>query len=275
MTREEQVFLEIWFENYIDGFRNQDGVLHPMLELKRCHSLRVAENVKFITGALKLPEEECLAEGTGLVHDIGRFTQFARFGSFCDADTVNHGAEGRIVLETHGISLQHDCQDWEQLLFAVEYHNRNLTDIPCDFNSKQDFLLRLIRDADKLDIMEFVLSAVVSDGFRDLPLMLPNISLCRKPSPEVLEEAQNTQSVSSCNLSTLADLLIMIATWFYDLNYEPTLHLILQRDILSRIQKELPETKAVSDIFGNITDRLLKNRYCINFTNTYSKIESH
>ena len=261
MTKEEQGFLEIWFRDYIHRFRNRDGVLHPMLELKRCHSLRVAENARSIAVALKLPEAgQRMAEGAGLVHDVGRFTQFARHGSFRDTDTVDHGAEGRRILETQDLPLLHDPGDRELLLCAVEYHNRNRMDIPRGFSCEQDRLLRLIRDADKLDIMELVLRTVASDGFRDLPMMLPHVRLCRELSPEVLKEAQNTRSVSSSNISTLADFLVMIATWFYDLNYLPTLHIAVERDILFRIQRELPETKAVSDVFASITDAILTGR---------------
>jgi hypothetical protein len=53
-------------------------------------------------------------------------------------------------------------------------------------------------------------------------------------------------------------MLIMIATWFYDLNYSQSLHIALERDMLSRIQKELPETQSVNNIFADITDTILK-----------------
>jgi hypothetical protein len=259
MTKEEQGFLATWFEDYIDQFRDQDGVLHSIQELKRCHSLQVARNASFIAAVLKLPEaEQRLAEGAGLVHDLGRFSQFAQQSSFQDYDSMDHGAEGRRVLETQDQPLLQDPGDWEKLLYVVEFHNKNSLDIPRGFSHERDCLLRLIRDADKLDIMEIVLCGIASDGFCNLPSMLPRICLCRDISPEVLKEAQNLKSVSSKNLSTLADFLVMIATWFYDLNYLPTLELAFQRNILYRIQKELPDTKAVRSLFVDITNTIFK-----------------
>ena len=131
MTKKGQDTLRTWFESYIDRFRDRDGFLHSMLELKRCHSLRVAGNARFIAAALSLPEsEQRLAEGVGLVHDVGRFTQFARYGSFRDADTVDHGAEGRRVLEEQDLFFLPDSGDRERLFCVVEYHNRKQTDIP-------------------------------------------------------------------------------------------------------------------------------------------------
>lgn len=259
MTKEGLGFLKIWFEGYLNRFCNKDGILHPMLEMKRCHSIRVAENAKFIASALNVPEsEQYLAEGVGLIHDIGRFNQFAQHGSYRDADTVDHGAEGRRVLETENLPFPCKPEDRELLLCSVEYHNKNVLDIPVGFSYKQDRLLRLIRDADKLDIMDVVLQTITSDGFKDLPTMLPHIRLCREVSPEVLKEAQNTQSVLIGNLSTLGDFLIMVATWFYDLNYPPALRLAVEQDILFRIQRELPETEAANGLFASITTVIQK-----------------
>ncbi len=257
MTKEELRSLEAWFQKYLDRFRNGDGVLHPMLELKRCHSIRVAENAAFIAASMEATEsEKHLAEGTGLVHDVGRFTQFTEHGTFGDADTVDHGAEGRKVLEGEDLPFPDSPGDREQLLCAVEYHNKSRKDIPRDLGRGQDRLLKLIRDADKLDIMELVLGAVTSDGFQDLRTILPHIRLSREVSPEALQEAQNTQSVPYGNLSTLGDILVMIATWFYELNYPSTLRLAMERDLLWRIRKELPREEAIDDLFAGIASRV-------------------
>jgi len=256
MTKEELRSLEAWFQKYLDRFRDGDGVLHPMLELKRCHSIRVAENAAFIAVSLKAPEpEKYLAEGAGLIHDVGRFIQYAEYGTFGDVDTVDHGIEGRKVLETEDTPFLNSPGDREQLLCAVEYHNKSRKDIPRDLSREQDRLLRLTRDADKLDIMELILCITASHDFQDLSTMLPRIRLCREVSPEVLQEAQNTQSVSYGNLSTLGDILVLIATWFYELNYLSALRLAMERDVLSRIRSELPEEEAIDDLFAGITFR--------------------
>jgi len=99
---------------------------------------------------------------------VGRFTQFVRYGSYRDSDTIDHGAEGRRVLEEQNRSLLSDPVDLERILCAVEYHNRKRTDLPKGLIHAKTRFLNLIRDADKLDIMELVLRAVVLDWFQDL-----------------------------------------------------------------------------------------------------------
>jgi len=255
MTEKERDFLEIWFRDYVDRFRDSQGLLHPMLELKRSHSLRVAKNAKLIAVDLRLSEaEQRNAEVAGLIHDVGRFEQFERYLSFRDADTTDHGFEGYRILKAQEPPLVEDFTLWELLLCAVLHHNKRRIDLPSDISRGQEQLLWLVRDADKLDIMEIVLNSVASDGFRDFAVMLPNIRLTHDLSPEVLEEVQNTRSVSSDNLSTMADFLVMTASWFYDLNYIPTWRMAMDRDVLLRIRRLLPETRAVDKMFADIID---------------------
>jgi hypothetical protein len=130
MTAKEYSALCAWFEGYAAAFR-ENGVLHPMLELKRLHSLRVAENAGLIASKLgQGPGEIELARAAGLLHDAGRFTQFARYGSFSDTDTVDHGARGRRVLEEEESLPFHDAGERRRLFCAVQYHNRRTEDIP-------------------------------------------------------------------------------------------------------------------------------------------------
>jgi hypothetical protein len=42
------------------------------------------------------------------------------------------------------------------------------------------------------------------------------------------------------------------------MNYPPTRRLTVQRDILPRIRRELPDTKAVRELFAGITEAMLK-----------------
>jgi len=107
MTDDSRTLLIDWFDRYVNRYRDKKGNLPAALELKYRHSQRVAENARLIAQGLNLtPEKILMAEGCGLVHDIGRFPQYIRYESFHDADTVDHGQEGRRILEKnkfHGI----------------------------------------------------------------------------------------------------------------------------------------------------------------------------
>ncbi|HET57472.1 MAG TPA: HD domain-containing protein [Deltaproteobacteria bacterium] len=242
--------LDEWFRSYVDRFRDDNGTLSPPLELKRLHSLRVADNARLIAIALNLPERErCLAEAAGLVHDAGRFPQYAEFGSFRDADTVDHGAYGRKVLAREDIGRRFLESDWNNILCAVEYHNRLASDVPGGLDAEQRRTLDIVQDADKLDIMELVLRSVVDDGFSELPSMLPQISLNREISGTVLKEALEMKAVNIEKLATLGDFLVMLATWFYDFRFEQARRLVVERRIPDRVREELPDLPGVDRLF--------------------------
>ncbi|HOX23407.1 MAG TPA: HD domain-containing protein, partial [Elusimicrobiales bacterium] len=158
MKASEYVSLSRWFNNYADGFRDANGKLHPLLELKRCHSLRVARNAELIVlGNGDTPAKVKLAKAAGLLHDVGRFTQFVVCGSFWGGNSLDHGAHGYRVLKEKAATFFQNDDELEQLLCAVRYHNRKSEDIPVNLDTESAQLLKLVRDADKLDIIGIVL----------------------------------------------------------------------------------------------------------------------
>ena len=253
MTRDFRLFLNDWFDRYMQRYRDAKGVLPAALELKYRHSRHVAENARMIAEGLGLtPAEILLAEGCGLVHDIGRFPQYDRYGSFRDANTMDHGAAGRQTLEKEGLPLLIDADDWKRMACAVEYHNRKTADIPKNIPDDELRFLKLIRDADKLDIMELVMQSVARDGFSELFDMLPHIRLGQELTPLVMEEVQKTKTVSVESLQTVTDFLVMLASWFYDFNYAPARRLAASRDIIGRLERELPDTEAIRELLADI-----------------------
>lgn len=242
-----------WFERYVNRYRNKEGFLPFALDLKFGHSLRVAENARLIAEGLGLdPDDIQLAYLCSLVHDIGRFIQHERYGSFRDADTLDHGLAGRQVLEEENLASYFSPENWMRIICAVEYHNRKTDAIPAGLSAKTRELLNIIRDADKLDILDLVLQSVARDGFRNLPDMLPHIRLSRELTPAVLEEFQKNKTISSGSLATLADFLAMLATWFYDLNYAPSRRLAASRRIIERMEKELPDAENIRGLLDDI-----------------------
>lgn len=253
MTDDSRTLLIDWFDRYVNRYRDKKGNLPAALELKYRHSQRVAENARLIAQGLNLtPENILMAEGCGLVHDIGRFPQYIRYGSFHDADTVDHGQEGRRILEKEQIPRHFDADDGERIACAVEYHNKKVSDIPTNLKDEAIFFLRLIRDADKLDIMDLVMKSVANDGFSNLSDMLPHIRTSRELTPAVVEEILKTKTVSVNNLRTVTDFVAMLASWFYDLNYAPARALASDHHILRRIEEALPDTQDIRDLLTDI-----------------------
>lgn len=252
MTPKARFFIQ-WFERYTARYRDAEGLLPVALELKYRHSRRVAKNARLIARSLKLDEAEIqLAEICGLVHDIGRFPQYIRYGTFRDADTLDHGLAGRMTLEAEGAPSLFDEDEWVRVSCAVEYHNRKTAHLPENLPGNSRRLLNIVRDADKLDIMDLVLQSVARDGFRDLPGMLPHIRTDRELTSSVMEEFRKNRAISTNHLGTVADFLLMLASWFYDFNFSSSVQIAVSHNLIGRLQKELPDTPFILELFADI-----------------------
>lgn len=252
MTNEEYLKLAAWFGSYIKTFY-RDGVLPGPLEFKRIHSARVGVNAARIAAGLRLEAREAaLARAAGLLHDVGRFTQYARFGTFRDEESLDHGAESRRILEAEAAKLSGNGPGFLRLLAAVEYHNRKQEDLPSGLPPGEDSLLKLVRDADKIDIMESLVVSVEEDGFRSLHAMVPFIKLEKTLTPGVLEAVARGETLSIKNLFTLADIMVMAAGWFYDLNFGPARGVAAERGFLERLQRQLPSEPRLAGFFSDL-----------------------
>lgn len=244
-----------WFASYMEGFRGAGGALPGPLEFKRVHSARVAGNAALIASGLGLDAQEAaLARAAGLLHDAGRFNQFKLYASFKDAGSLDHGLEGRRVLEAEAAHLFPDAAARDRLLCAVQYHNRKAEELPAGLPPGHDSLLKLVRDADKLDIMETLLGCAESGDFGGLQDTIPDIKLEGGLTPGVAEAAARGEALSLKNLRTLADVLVMVAAWFNDLNYGPARRAASERAFLRRLRRRLPGGPAMENLFAGLEE---------------------
>ncbi|MBN1249107.1 MAG: hypothetical protein JXC32_15720 [Anaerolineae bacterium] len=54
------------------------------------------------------------------------------------------------------------------------------------------------------------------------------------------------------SLSTLGDFLVLISTWFHDLNFAPSRSLAARHGYLARLRQALPATEALATYFKDM-----------------------
>jgi hypothetical protein len=241
-----------WFQNYVDTFNDHNGQWHRFCEVKVDHCRRVAHEMRTLSKSLNwLPTGVLVAEAIGWLHDIGRFSQFRDFGTFSDAQSVNHGVRGwQVILQSNIVS---DLPDNEQqsILDAVYFHNGKA--LPGDLGKESLAMLKLIRDADKLNIFYVVYDALVQDGFQDLQHMLPHIKMDGPINPIILNELRWKRACSLTEVRSLTDFMLLQLSWIYDINYLPTFQQIAQRDIIANLLSYLPtDNHAINNVVGAI-----------------------
>ena len=240
-----------WFLAYVDRFRSE-GDLAPMQQLKLDHSLRVAEAAEALAGQEGWSAAAVrLARATGLLHDVGRFPQFARYGTFADRHSVDHARLGCEVLQAEDALAPLDPAAARALADAVRYHN--CLTIPTDLPRESLPLVRLTRDADKLDIYRVVLDSITSGAARRHPEILVGVDLDGPAGPAVVADVAAGRMASHHDVHSMADYLLLMAGWVYDINYPATMHELRRRGILETTAELLPDQTEVRAALACVT----------------------
>ncbi len=235
--------LHEWFRAYGAGFA-EAGLLPPMQRLKYDHCQRVAENARAIAEGLEWPAQAQLrAEAAGLLHDVGRFRQYAQYRTFVDRNSVNHAEYSCKVLAEENALDGVSCECRKVIMDAIRHHNGR--DLPPGLPPESLAMLKLVRDADKLDIYEVVDDALRNDQLHLYPEIVLHVDVDGPPSPAVLEGMASGTSIGYEQLKSLADFLLIQLNWVYDINYIPALRLIRQRRVVERIADHLPDSERI------------------------------
>lgn len=92
--------VEDTFKKYTDNYDTSD----EKIKLKVDHTYRVAALSERIAESLGLNKEDTdLAWIIGMLHDIGRFEQLKNYGTFSDADSIDHAHYGVKLLFDEGL----------------------------------------------------------------------------------------------------------------------------------------------------------------------------
>ena len=146
------------FERYVERFDPQD----PKIALKVEHTRRVADLAEKIARSLPegaSPEYVDLAWLLGLLHDVGRFEQVRRYGTFNDAASTSHAALGARVLFDGLDGAAPKVRDYvaapdEDGLIRTAVALHSSWRLPQDLDARTRRLCELLRDADKIDILK-------------------------------------------------------------------------------------------------------------------------
>lgn len=256
LSREKLVEIEKWFLDYVNMFE-QNPKIHDAVELKKLHCLRVRDNMVDIARSENLSDSDLyMAEVIGLLHDIGRFRQYREYKTFADHRSLNHGAFGVKVLLEEGILNSLLPEDKKFIFFAIGHHNG--ASLPEGAEGKAVFFGKMIRDADKLDILEIVLDQYrkIKTGEHIKSVML-ELADSDEVSQDVLEDLHKREIIKKEHLHTVSDFKLLQIGWVFDMHFLHTFVKVKQRNLLFDIYNEIPKkSKELEVIFQDILQYL-------------------
>ncbi|MBE9582067.1 MAG: HD domain-containing protein [Proteobacteria bacterium] len=259
MDKDDFASFQRWFSGYVGGYYTEDPAHDQTIRLKQEHTDQVCKEIVMLGQALNLPSQDMLlAETMALFHDLGRFEQYATYGTFEDARSENHAALGLRELVKHDVLSV--CSDEEQRLItkAIGYHNVRV--LPENELERTLFFARLLRDADKLDIWRVFIDYY--DGRYEetnstIVLGLPNDSAC---SPKIVNALRLERMADTRDMATLNDYKLLQISWVFDVNFEPTFRAVCERRYVEKITATLPQTREIREVVSAVLDYLKKRK---------------
>lgn len=235
------------FTGFAGDHLNGDTANDYHIRLKLDHSLRVLDNAQAIIAEEGITGREAdLATLAALYHDVGRFPQFARYATFKDAESVNHGRMGVLTLRSLDLPGTMTADDWRLVRAAVGLHN--VKQVNPSTPPLLATLVNVTRDADKLDIYGVILDHLSEE---DSPKGVVIHRLEEHPtkySPEVLNAVLDGAMCEYGMLRYSNDFILLMLGWLFMLNYATTVRLIRQRGLLGRAFGLLPKTEEIKEL---------------------------
>lgn len=227
-----------FFEKYVHEF----DMTNRKIEHKYHHTYRVLEYAKEIAKSLNLDEKEynraCVC---ALFHDLGRFPQIRDYDTFVDSESIDHGDKSYEILK------ENNYND-EIVLKAVKYHNKKY--VP-EFDELTDMHCKLIRDADKTDIMLYFLNEPIDNNY--------------DVDDAIIEKFEKHELLDNYKAKSEFVYVVRYLAFIFDINYKKTMEILLENNFLEKklnlIRNE--KNKEHIDYLEKILKDFIKERFDI------------
>ena len=218
------------------------------------HSIRVMEYSKRIAENINLTKEQVdLASLIGLLHDIARFEQWKRYGTYSDSASIDHGDFSVELLQENNFIREFiDTDMYDDIIItAIKNHNKYKIE---ELEGEKLLQAQIIKDADKLDIFY----QIATQYFKN-----PRETEIQDISDDFWEEFQREQCVHKRPNSTDIDDLILMTSFIYDIYYDYSFRIIHEEQFIEKIfgQFDFKKTEVKEKIEKVISQA---NSYIIN-----------
>ncbi len=240
-----------WFNTYCDSFEKLTAEQKRNFEIKRGHSIRVANLSNQLAVKLDFSDEEqILAYFIGLFHDIGRFAQLVEYNTFDDSKSIDHAAYSVEILKNEKVLEEFGIENDTLVYEAILYHNK--LKLPLNLKEQELKFAKLIRDADKMDILKVLIDYYTNRSATPNHTLTWELPKGTAISPAVAKAVLSEKLVSKESIESEIDIKIMQMSWVYDFNFRPSFEYILKNRFLESIYDTLPKNDLVIEIHRKI-----------------------
>lgn len=266
------------FAEYVRNYDPSD----EKIKLKIDHTYRVAGLCQRIAESLGLSEPDVdIAWLLGMLHDIGRFEQIRRFGTFNDVQSVDHAEFGADLLLKEGLirkfaeGYYEECElarsgneEAEQIIKNNEHHNKdtgllemairqhNKYRVKEDLTERQRMFCDILRDADKVDIFK-VNADIPMEIIYDVTTEELKNGIITK---EVLESFYKKETVLKSVRRSAVDHIVGHISLLFELVYKESYRQAKEQGYVYKLldfKSDVPEVNAEFDDMRKYVDEFL------------------
>ena len=232
----------------------------PKIALKVGHTYMVAQLCEQIAKSIGLNDEDILIAWTcGMLHDIGRFEQVKRFGTFFDSLSVDHATFGADLLFKEGLFerfiSQNDIDVTNVELIEQTIRVHSLFRIP-EMGERETMFANILRDADKIDILRVNTQTRPEDVY--------NVSTQELRTSSVSEEVKKAFDEGHCakrsDRTSAIDYLVGHVCLVYELVYPISRQIAFEQGYLYKLLEFVSDNPDTNAWFAHMKEAMQELR---------------
>lgn len=235
------------FDTYVNQFDVQDDKVRLKIE----HTARVTALCERIARSLQLSEEDVnLAWVMGLLHDVGRFEQLKDFGTFNDAQSIDHAKYGVKLLFDEGHIRDYIEDETCDDLIRTAIWNHNVFRMPEELTERELLFCQILRDADKIDILRVNVEIPIETIYNCTTEELKQAIV----TEEVLKSFAEEHAVEHRFKKTPVDHVVGHASLVFELVYPISICIVEEQGYLEKILHFSSENVRTKEQFARIAE---------------------
>ncbi len=216
------------FREYVENYNSKDEKVRLKIE----HTYRVASLCEQIAGSIGCSAEDTnLAWLTGMLHDIGRFEQLRNFGTFNDAESIDHAAYGADILFKEGKIRDFLSDTKEDALLEDAVRAHSAYRLPERFDERTKEFANILRDADKVDILKVNVDFPLEEIYNVTTEELRHAVVTKEVMESLKEQHATLRSIKKTSVDHVVGHISLV----FELVYPESVRVVKEQGYLDKL----------------------------------------